>query len=73
MGVAPVSGSQRSQSAPGACRRRSGVFWPFWRLIEALNAEGGSRRMVVLENVTGLLKLHQGAAIAAIRQDCRSG
>jgi DNA (cytosine-5)-methyltransferase 1 len=46
---------------------RSGAFWPFWWLIEGLNAQGRAPRTIVLENVTGLLASHAGADIAAIR------
>jgi DNA (cytosine-5)-methyltransferase 1 len=46
---------------------RSGAFWPFWRLIEGLNAQRRAPRIVVLENVTGLLESHEGRDIAAIR------
>ncbi len=45
---------------------RSGTFWPFWRLIEDLGAEGRAPRMVVLENVRGALTSHSGRDFAAI-------
>jgi DNA (cytosine-5)-methyltransferase 1 len=45
---------------------RSGAFWPFWRLIEALGAEGRAPRLVVLENVCGLLASRGGADFAAL-------
>jgi len=45
---------------------RSGAFWPFWRLIRALGAEGRSPRLVVLENVCGLLASRGGADFAAL-------
>jgi DNA (cytosine-5)-methyltransferase 1 len=58
-----------SEAGPrqGLAGRRSGAFWPFWKLIEKLNADGRAPRMIVLENVTGLLESHDGADIAAIR------
>src|SRR5579871_2484623 len=37
---------------------RSGAFFGFWRLIEALAAEGRAPRAIVIENVTGLLTSH---------------
>lgn len=40
---------------------RSGIFWPFWRLIKGLNAEGRRPRTVVLENVCGALTSHDGS------------
>lgn len=45
---------------------RSGTFWPFWRLIESLQAEGRKPRTIVLENVCGLLTSHGGADFAAL-------
>ncbi len=40
---------------------RSGTFWPFWRLIKALNVEGRRPSTVVLENVCGALTSHDGS------------
>jgi DNA (cytosine-5)-methyltransferase 1 len=34
---------------------RSGAFWGFWRLMQGLTAEGRGPRVIVLENVIGLL------------------
>ncbi len=34
---------------------RSGAFWGFWRLIQGLAVEGRAPRVIVLENVIGLL------------------
>lgn len=45
---------------------RSGTFWPFWRLIQQLNAEGRGPRVLVLENVCGTLTSHKGKDFAAI-------
>jgi DNA (cytosine-5)-methyltransferase 1 len=45
---------------------RSSAFYGFWRLIEALSAEGRSPRAIVIENVTGLLTSHGGADFAAV-------
>jgi DNA (cytosine-5)-methyltransferase 1 len=39
---------------------RSGAFWGFWNIIQALNSEGRKPRMVVLENVYGTLTSHDG-------------
>ena len=50
----------------GLAGRRSGTFWPFWRLIEALAEEGRAPAMVALENVCGALTSHGGADFAAI-------
>jgi DNA (cytosine-5)-methyltransferase 1 len=45
---------------------RSGTFWPFWRLMEGLIAEGRAPKMIVLENVCGTLTSHNGKDFAAI-------
>jgi len=45
---------------------RSGAFWPFWRLMQGLKAEGRAPRMIVLENVRGAITSHQGRDLAAI-------
>lgn len=45
---------------------RSGTFWPFWKLMKALTAEGRAPRMIVLENVCGALTSHGGKDFAAI-------
>lgn len=45
---------------------RSGAFWPFWRLIEALIEEGRGPKTVVLENVAGLLTSNGGQDFAAL-------
>ena len=45
---------------------RSGTFWPFWRLIKSLRAEGREPRFIVLENVCGALTSHDGKDFAAI-------
>ncbi|RZJ95856.1 MAG: DNA cytosine methyltransferase [Brevundimonas sp.] len=45
---------------------RSGAFWGFWRLIQALDAEGRGPRALVIENVAGLLSSNQGRDFAAV-------
>ncbi|HSK42139.1 MAG TPA: DNA cytosine methyltransferase, partial [Arenibaculum sp.] len=45
---------------------RSSAFFGFWRLIEALNGEGRAPRLVVIENVTGLLTSHGGKDFEAL-------
>ena len=45
---------------------RSGAFWGFWRLVQGLDAEGRAPRVVVLENVAGLLTSGQGRDFAAV-------
>jgi len=53
-------------SRGGLEAERSGAFWPFWRLIEALIAEGRGPKTVVLENVAGLLTSNGGRDFAAL-------
>ena len=45
---------------------RSGTFWPFWRLVTALDNEDRAPTLVVLENVCGALSSHGGKDFAAI-------
>lgn len=53
-------------SGAGLGGRRSGTFWPFWRLMESLARDGRAPTTIVLENVCGALTSHQGADFAAI-------
>ena len=46
--------------------QRSGAFWAFWRLMQALIAEGRAPRAIVLENVCGVITSHGGRDFAAI-------
>ncbi len=39
---------------------RSGVFWPFWMLINRMAQEGREIPIIVLENVIGLLSSNKG-------------
>jgi len=45
---------------------RSGTFWPFWRLMEALAREGRPSPLIVLENVVGTLTARSGGDFHAI-------
>lgn len=45
---------------------RSSAFFGFWRLVEALNAEGRAPRAIVIENVVGLLTSHGGKDFEAL-------
>ena len=53
-------------SGAGLQGERSGTFWPFWRLMQALSEEGRAPPVVVLENVCGALTSHGGRDFAAI-------
>jgi DNA (cytosine-5)-methyltransferase 1 len=50
----------------GLAGTRSGAFWPFWKLTQGLRAEGRAPRLIVVENVTGLLTSHEGKDFDAI-------
>lgn len=52
----------------GLAGARSGTFWPFWRLLEALARERRAPRLVVLENVYGALTSHGGLDFAALAE-----
>jgi DNA (cytosine-5)-methyltransferase 1 len=53
-------------SGAGLKGKRSGTFWPFWKLMRQLKAEGRAPRLLVLENVCGALNSHNGQDFAAI-------
>lgn len=55
-------------SADAERHTRSGTFWPFWSLLEALRGEGRAPRTLILENVYGALTSNQGRDFAAICQ-----
>ena len=46
--------------------QRSGAFWAFWRLMQALIADGRPPRAILLENVCGVITSHKGRDFAAI-------
>jgi DNA (cytosine-5)-methyltransferase 1 len=50
----------------GLAGRRSSAFFGFWRLVEGLAAEKRSPRLVVIENVVGLLTSHAGRDFEAV-------
>ena len=45
---------------------RSGTFWPFWRLMRGLIDEKRAPKIIVLENVYGVLTSNSGRDFAAI-------
>jgi DNA (cytosine-5)-methyltransferase 1 len=57
-------------SLAGACAGlegdRSGTYWPFWRLMEALIDDGRAPKVIVLENVCGMLTSHDGRDFRAV-------
>ena len=56
----------------GLSGRRSGAFWPFWRLMKKLGAEGRKPRTIVLENVCGLLTSNDGADFSTLCEEVAS-
>ncbi len=50
----------------GLAGGRSSAFFGFWRLMAALDDAGRAPRLIVIENVTGLLTSHGGADFAAL-------
>ncbi len=56
-----LAGGRRGMDAA-----RSGAFWPFWRLMEGLGAEGRAPRAIVIENVSGLLTSGDGKDFTAL-------
>lgn len=45
---------------------RSGAFWPFWQLMDALDEQERAPKLIVLENVMGALTSHEGRDFSAI-------
>ncbi len=50
----------------GLKAERSGTFWPFYRLMESLVAEGRPTPIIVLENVVGAITSNGGKDLAAV-------
>jgi len=57
----------------GLAGARSGTFWPFWGLMQALRVGGRARRTIVLENVCGALTSHGGKDFAALCEALAEG
>ena len=53
-------------SRAGLTGGRSSAFFGFWQLVEALDDAGRAPRLIVIENVTGLLTSNRGADFAAL-------
>jgi len=45
---------------------RSGTFWPFWNVVQAMSNDGRRIPVVVLENVVGAITAHNGGDFQAI-------
>lgn len=57
----------------GLAGKRSGSFWGFWDLMQGLANEDRAPRLIVLENVAGLLTSHQGKDFAALGRALAEG
>lgn len=57
----------------GLSADRSGMFWPFWRLIQELNYQSRGPAVVVLENVYGALTSRGGRDFETICQTLSDG
>lgn len=58
-----LAGARRGLNAP-----RSGAFWGFWNIIEALEGYGRAPKTLALENVAGLLSSHGGRDFSSLIQ-----
>lgn len=65
-GSFPCQDLSLAGSGAGLEGDRSGTFWPFWKLMQGLMADGRSPKIIVLENVLGTLSSHDGKDFAAI-------
>ncbi len=50
----------------GLSAKRSGTFWPFWKLMNQIEDEGRGAPVIVLENVAGLLTSNKGKDFVAL-------
>jgi DNA (cytosine-5)-methyltransferase 1 len=65
-GSFPCQDLSLAGAGAGLKGKRSGTFWPFWRLIRSLTEEARAPSVVVLENVCGALTSHGGKDFASI-------
>jgi DNA (cytosine-5)-methyltransferase 1 len=56
----PCQGLSLAGAGAGLKGARSGTFWPFWRVMQALREEERGPSLIVLENVCGALASHGG-------------
>jgi DNA (cytosine-5)-methyltransferase 1 len=67
-GSFPCQDLSLAGTGAGLDGHRSSAFWGFWSIIHKLNQEARKPRMVMLENVYGVLTSHGGKDIDAIAQ-----
>ena len=65
-GSFPCQDLSLAGAGAGLRGERSGSFWPFWELMQALRAEGRAPKTIVLENVCGALTSHGGKDFTAL-------
>jgi DNA (cytosine-5)-methyltransferase 1 len=68
-GSFPCQDLSLAGAGAGLQGQRSGAFYPFWRLIEAMRAEGRAPKLVAIENVCGTISSRRGEDFQAI---CRT-
>lgn len=67
-GSFPCQDLSLAGNGAGLDGERSGTFFPFWKLIGALKADGRAPKIVAVENVCGALTSHGGKDFEAICQ-----
>lgn len=65
-GSFPCQDLSLAGAGAGLKGERSGTFYPFWDIVDALKDEDRAPRIVALENVCGTLTSHNGSDFAAI-------
>lgn len=68
-GSFPCQDLSLAGAGAGLSGERSGTFYPFWRVVAGLIAEGRAPKIVAVENVCGALTSHGGKDFEAI---CRT-
>lgn len=68
-GSFPCQDLSLAGSGAGLKGERSGTFYPFWRVMNSLIADGRAPKVIALENVCGTLTSHKGQDFEAI---CRT-
>jgi len=68
-GSFPCQDLSLAGTGAGLKGERSGTFYPFWNIIDALSIESRAPKIVALENVCGTLTSHNGSDFDAI---CRA-
>ncbi len=57
----------------GLAGGRSGVFWAFWDLMQALRRDGRHPPIIAIENVAGLVTSHGGGDLAGLAEAMVAG